>query len=279
MKRNTTYLYKSITLSAVMAVTGFFMFCTKAHATFISPPRVIIDANQVAGEMIILNRGNETLVYSFKWQDRAMREDSTIAVGEELKETKDYRPASPYLVYSPRQVILAPGETQRIRFFVKRDKMTEGEYRSHILISGKPVKEREKEQITEGMGGTVGVIAQAGIPVMVRHGKTTVEIEPEKFELIKLNGEDYLHAKFINKGSRTVYAKPTLFCERPGVEKPEEIGAVSVRIYQEAVYFDQNLRLMGEYSSLDSCKSIRVDLTDKLDFEYRTKPFYSQVLK
>ena len=270
--------YKIMALCVFAMVLGVLLFPAEASATFISPPRVIIDSNQVASEMVILNRSDETRVYNFQWLDRAMTADAKIAADDEIANIKDYRPASPFLVYSPRQVILGPGETQRIRFFVKRNKMTDGEYRSHILIRGEAADKKKPERV-EGLGGSLGVVPQAGIPVMVRHGRTKVEIEPQVFELVKKDGRDYIHAKFINKSTRTLYAMPTLVCKRPGVEEPEKIEGLSVRMYHEAVYFDEMLRINKDEPDLEGCESIAIEFTDRLDFEYKTKPFYTQVLK
>ena len=251
-----------------------------ALSTFISPARLVIDANKSSAEMTISNKNKETQVYTFEWQDRAVRADGKTVTDEEARAVPGYKSAAEHLAYSPRKVVIAPGESQRVRIFVKRNQLTEGEYRSHIQISGKSIKEREHEQIQQALGGSIGVIPKAGIPVMVRHGKTRVEIEPIDFSLAKgENGRPLLNVHFKNNSTRTIYAIPKVYCHKPDQAEPDLLKVRSIRVYYEAKIIKKELSIGSVDTNLDACQSVTLDMVAKGDFEYRKTPFYSQVLK
>lgn len=256
---------------------GLIAFAGDAHSTFISPTRIIIDANQTTGEMVIMNRQDETQIYTFVWQSRAMTPDGIITEEEEAEAQPGYKPAAPHLVYSPRQAIVGPGESQRIRFFVKRKGMTDGEYRSHILVSGRPVEDKEKPKF-ENLGGVVPIQARVGLPVMVRHGGTVAGIEAKSLKIIKEDGRNYLDYDIVNKGTRTLYARANAYCTRAGAAEPEHMELPTIRLYHEVVNLHKKIPF-PKTANLDSCQSIRLDLTDPMDFEYSVKPFFSAQIK
>lgn len=261
-----------------LLLMGTLLFSTHAHSTYISPARVFIDANQSTGEMIIMNRKDETMIYNFLWQSRAMDDDRSVHEDEAAEQISDYMPLQDYVVYSPRQAIIGPGETQRIRFFVRRRaNMKDGEYRSHILIGGKPTKEKEIEQL-QNTGGIIPIVARVGIPVMVRHGQTKIDMEMTKMEFEKKDGRDVLVFEALNNSTRSIYVEPFIFCTLPGEDKPTTHTLLPMRAYYETLNV-KGLAYVPQDLDLDACESVRVEMRGSGDFEYARKPFFEKVMK
>ncbi len=265
-------------LTFFIAAAFFTLVPHLAHSSFISPMRVVIDANKTTAEVVILNREDVPMVYTFGWQRRAMDINGKIVELGEDGEMEGYRPADPYLIYSPRKAIVGPGETQRIRILARRTKdMVDGEYRSHILISPKTTK-KPKQTVVKHTGGSIPVSARVGIPVFLRKGKTTASVEPKRIEIGKRDGLDVLFFDLTNNSTRTLYPKTDLYCTRPGEEKPELIELSALRLFYEAVNISYTLPI-PEGANLDNCTSITLKLVDPKDFEYSKTPLLETVIR
>lgn len=78
---------------------------------------------------------------------------------------------TPYLVFSPRELVVEPGQSRRIRVVSRLlPSMTQGEYRAVIFTE--PLQE-----ITESSG--VGIIPRIGVTMYVRHGDVSPELRIE----------------------------------------------------------------------------------------------------
>ncbi|MDJ0736546.1 MAG: P pilus assembly protein, chaperone PapD [Nostocaceae cyanobacterium] len=74
---------------------------------------------------------------------------------------------TPYLIFSPRELVIQPGQTRQIRMNSRLlSSMKEGEYRAVIFTES-------LDEIKQQEGKTVSIKPRFGIPVYVRHGKTS----------------------------------------------------------------------------------------------------------
>ncbi|MEB3225582.1 MAG: hypothetical protein VKJ86_07235 [Synechococcus sp.] len=79
---------------------------------------------------------------------------------------------SPYLIFSPRELVLEPGQTRRVRLIARMLPSTaSGEYRS--VLFAEPLRERA----SSGQN-TLRVIARLGVTVYVQHGEVTFALMP-----------------------------------------------------------------------------------------------------
>jgi hypothetical protein len=126
-----------------------------------------------------MNRGSRTESYRLEVVERRMSEGGRLEPfppGEGAPHS-----AAAMLRFSPRQVTLAPGRTQKVRLMARRPKgLAEGEYRSHLMIRTLPPVERGPgEEAATGEGQlSVKLITTTAvtIPLIVRHGDTRCEV-------------------------------------------------------------------------------------------------------
>jgi P pilus assembly chaperone PapD len=101
---------------------------------------------------------------------------------------------SPYLIFSPTEVLLAPKQTRRVRLLTRLlPSMKPGEYRAVIFVE--PPRQKAP---TRGMS----VSTQIGVTVYVRHGEIKEGLVPEKFDYDATKKELYLVVK--NTGNVTL---------------------------------------------------------------------------
>ncbi|AMA10149.1 hypothetical protein [Picosynechococcus sp. PCC 73109] len=78
---------------------------------------------------------------------------------------------SPYLMFSPRELVLEPGQTRRVRLITRMLPSTaNGEYRS--VIFAEPLRERDEA------GGGLSIRARVGVTVYVKHGQVNFALTP-----------------------------------------------------------------------------------------------------
>jgi P pilus assembly chaperone PapD len=101
---------------------------------------------------------------------------------------------SPYLIFSPTEVLLAPKQTRRVRLLARLlPSMTSGEYRAVIFVE--PSRKKAPKR-------SLSVGTQIGVTVYVRHGEIREGLVPEKFDYDATKKELYLVVK--NTGNVTL---------------------------------------------------------------------------
>lgn len=203
------------------------------------PTRVVIEKNQRAAQVEIVNRGNRPETYRIGIVDRRMTETGAIvAAGQALP---DERFAGELLRHSPRQVTLQPGVAQTVRISVRKPAGLEaGEYRSHLQFDRVPdaAGASDLETALKAEQGQIGVVVQAligaSIPVIVRHGDTTVNATLAELAVEPAAAQDkppLLAFVIRREGTRSVYGD--LVAEfTPAGGRPVEVAKVSgVAVY------------------------------------------------
>jgi P pilus assembly chaperone PapD len=172
------------------------------------PTRLVFDKNQRATQVELINNGSESATYRISLVNRRMSEDGDFAAitapgpGEQFADSM--------LVFSPRQITLAPGATQTVRVMVRRPAgLAGGEFRSHLLFEKQPepgpagsAAGQEPQQI----GILLNVLVGASIPVIVREGETGATAALSHLALQRsADGRPAIALQIDRTGTRSVY--------------------------------------------------------------------------
>ncbi|MDH5408964.1 MAG: fimbria/pilus periplasmic chaperone [Gammaproteobacteria bacterium] len=186
----------------------------------ISPTRIVFEKQTRTGSVNLVNAGKETNTYRIEFVQRRMKTDGGF---EEVKKARSGEQFSNNMIrFSPRQVTLQPGQAQAIRLMLRKPpKLADGEYRSHLLFRAIPKASSTsvRNQSTDDKSIQIKLTPVMGIsiPVIVRHGKTSVTTSIDKlryypktsnmiFNLIRVgNASVYgdLTMKFTDKGGKS----------------------------------------------------------------------------
>lgn len=258
------------------------MLClaSESDAAFISPTKVFIQDGQTSASLSITNNSDEALVFTFEWERRVRSVDGKEArLLKEGETVEGYHPADPYLIYSPRRVVVEAGETQRLRILAQRPKdMAPGEYRSHLNITSESVNPPQETKVNPGeFGGTFTIRPAVSIPVMLRTGKTVIDVKIAGTKLVKERGADVAYVTMLNSSTRTIYGNSSLKCKTPG---GEEITTQTngFRLYAETKTSTEKF-LVPEATAPSKCSSLVLDLFPGHEPGYRNSPIAAIKLK
>jgi P pilus assembly chaperone PapD len=261
----------SCALAGMILCAAVILPLAPAHATFISPKRVMIEDKQRAGTFNILNRTNKTMVYKFDWERYIYTPDGTDSMLNEKAVAPEYKPADPYLQFSPRQVIIKPGESQTIRILVRRPAdLPQGEYRSNILIQPEPLEEAKvPDTLPEpGMSGILKVRTHASIPIILRQGATAVDFTVSNANITQSEGKNIVNLQIANNSTRSIYMIPHLDCVGPSGTTSTILS--TIRLYVEIKNFMRHLTVPPEFP-IAGCTDLKVRLVGQNDFEWKAK--------
>lgn len=255
-----------IFFSFLVAVACLFPLA-KAYAVFVSPIVVTIAPNQNAATISLNNRSNKTKVLNFSWQRRMLGPDGEpIILAEDDPLPENYRPADPYVKFSPRRVILRPREHQTVRLIVQRPvDMEPGEYRSHFLIDEEDLVEKKAGADGKGadLSGDVSVILSKSMPVLLRHGETKVDVKLNSAWIEDGKVGPRLNVSISNESTRSLYANLFLTC--PGEELGADSKVFPLRIYKELKVIEKGYGLAGVFEP--SCDDVTVSIMTVYDPE------------
>ena len=137
-----------------------------------SPQRIIMGDRERTVSLRLTNRGDETGVYRIEMSDVIYGEDGSVRHAETTPP--GFPSARPYIRFSPRQVRLGPGESQRIRVLARTpDTLPAGEYRVHAVLRQLPGDvDAPPSGGRNTVSGAVGVSQAVALPILVRRGET-----------------------------------------------------------------------------------------------------------
>ncbi len=205
-------LFSVFLLMALMFSSGVSAF---GDLTVV-PSRAVFEGRERSQTISLVNRGTTTTTFRIEFTEMAMDEFGGV---KEITEFEPGQfPASSLIRYSPRQVTIAPGESQTVRLLLRKPAdLKAGEYRSHLLMYGIPENSVDSEtiQVQETIkDGEVGIqlnaIFRVAIPVIVRNGDLSSNFELSNVSLSGLeNNSDTppnLEFSLARTGERSVYA-------------------------------------------------------------------------
>lgn len=233
-------------LPLILLITSFISSPVVAQGDLmIMPKRVVFDGSQRSHEINLANTGSDTAVYAISFVNYKMTESGNFEQIETAEEGQRF--ATDFLRYFPRRVTLAPNEAQTIRVQVTRTgNLEQGEYRSHMYF--RAVEEQSalgEEEVQEGEGISINIKTVFGIsiPVIVRHGESTTQIELSNVELDQSGEAPRLALKISRTGNMSVYGNLTATHISPE-GKETEVGAVKgISVYTPNRYRDFSFEL------------------------------------
>ncbi|SDL14232.1 P pilus assembly protein, chaperone PapD [Salinimicrobium catena] len=187
-----------------------FLPIESAHAQgdlMVMPKRLVFDSNQRSQEINLANTGKDTAIYAISFINYRMTETGSF----EQIETPDegQRFATDFLRYFPRRVTLAPNEAQTIRVQLTRTgNLEKGEYRSHIYF--RAVQEQkalgeDNKDASEGISIQIKTVFGISIPVIIRHGESSLEVNLSDVKLELDEEEPKLSMVIKRSGNMSVY--------------------------------------------------------------------------
>jgi hypothetical protein len=193
----------------------------------INPTRIVFEKNRRSAQIDLINDGTTSTTYRLVLVNRRMTEAGEFHAIETAGPDEKF--ADAMLVYSPRQITLAPGAQQLVRVALRKpEDLLPGEYRSHLFFEkvADTTPENNIENLGQSRSGEVGVSLTAligvSIPVIARHGDTsaTVAIDHLAVEQGTAGQAPLLKLQLNRTGNRSAYGDLTVsFKPRGGAEQ------------------------------------------------------------
>lgn len=176
------------------------------------PTRLVIEKNQRAIQVELMNTGSEPASYRINLVNRRMGENGEFTAVESPMPGEQF--ADDLLRFSPRQVTIMPGSSQTVRILVRKPaELVAGEYRSHLQFdrvaeaSGASSIESLNQSDAKEIGIVIKALLGASIPVIVRHGETQASVTLSGLALVSGAAQDglVLALDMRRKGNRSAY--------------------------------------------------------------------------
>ncbi len=173
----------------------------------VMPTRVMFEGRERTAEVSLTNTGDEESIYRLALVNRRMTAGGSL-VDVADKPLPGERFADGLVRFSPRQVVLKPGESQVVRLQLRRPAGLEaGEYRSHLAFravpreSGPPAAEGREFRVT------LTPIYGVSIPVIVRHGELGADVGIRGLTLLRDRRRSLRKVAFTltREGGQSVY--------------------------------------------------------------------------
>ncbi len=237
----------------------------------INPKRIVFEGRQRTAEVALVNKGTQTATYRISFQDMRMSEQGALQVIDSLGP--DERSAESLLRFSPRQVVLGPGEAQVIRLLVRKPgDLPPGEYRSHLLLRALPPEDAGTNiETVDRQDGEISVritlIYGVSIPVIVRQGDLSAAVALSDLALNTsetTEGETELFMRLDRSGDRSAYGDF-------GIEFTPDVGeSVTVgQVRGVAVYTPNDFREVRIALNPPEGVALR---NGRLNVTYRSQP-------
>ncbi|MCB1531886.1 MAG: molecular chaperone [Alphaproteobacteria bacterium] len=259
-------------LSFLTLALIFALIPAPASATFVTPKRIMIKDGQQAATVTIQNRNKQAMVYQFGWERRVQTPDGKFKNLKDGETIPGYRPADDMFIFSPRQVIVQPGQTQRVRILVRRPAdLAPGEYHSHLHIMPDPLSKAEAPEVTQrGVGGILEMRTRMSIPVFLRQGPTSVNFQFSQSRLVDDGEKRALTTTIDNNSTRSIYAKPVMHCTKADGSVIDTV-LPTLRLYAEAKHYDHKFSIPKTAPAFSECSAIKVSFEGLQDPEYHAK--------
>lgn len=179
------------------------------------PKRVVLNDQVRVASIGLYNRAPTTGEYEISLNDMIMGTDGRLTDLANVKDDKiasAARPASAFLRWSPRRVLLPANEAQMVRLIARPGpEIGPGEYRSHFLVVSVPPPDEitSLDPASSNAGGVgVRIIPRFGIsiPVIVRVGETTLSVTIANIALETLaDGSKAISLEIRREGTRSAF--------------------------------------------------------------------------
>ncbi|MEB2780500.1 hypothetical protein U3A58_08850 [Algoriphagus sp. C2-6-M1] len=172
---------------------GILIFLTDLNQSFaqgdlmIYPRRLVFGSNQRSMDITLANSGSDSSSYALSWKNYQMSPSGQFIEITEPDAGQYF--AEPVLRFYPREVTLAPGESQKVRVQrINNRPLSTGEYRSHLEFrSSKPMQTLETPPTTDAQEGIQTILNMhlaITIPVIMEIGDINAQVTLDNARLI-----------------------------------------------------------------------------------------------
>ncbi len=221
----------------------------------VTPTSVIFEGRERAKSVTFVNRSTEPQLFRLSMVNHRQHTDGRRELVDTPLEGEYF--ADPYIRYSPRQIMLPPGEPQAVRFMLRRpNDLPEGEYRSHLQLMLVPLTEEDTaDGAANGDAGAddelaieIKTVFGVSLPVIFHVGELSFEprISAEPLRRTE-NGQDVVRVRLSSEGNRRLSGDVFVVNEE-GEAIARRRGTA---VYVSTPYRDLDLRLpAGEHGNL-----------------------------
>ncbi|MDP2787757.1 MAG: hypothetical protein Q8O79_06750 [Pseudomonadota bacterium] len=231
--------------SVTLAVLAISILALPSHADIlISPQRAILTDDVRQAVISLHNPGTDPRAYRLSWVERRVTEDGQVL---SLKDGENPRSITSMVRFSPRRVIIQPGQTQTVRLEYRPPAdLKPGEYRSHLRIGMEPIADKNGNSggtevmrgEKEGISFRLDALMSFSVPIFVRHGAGGAEVKISAVEPV-INKQDgpgvpALKVTLSRGGEFGAYGRLMVYRQLNASAPVELIGeAGSVALYAE----------------------------------------------
>jgi hypothetical protein len=231
--------YFSYLLITLLLIIAQPVTADSGATLMVTPSRVVFDERTRSAQVTLMNTGSEAGTFRVSFIRQNMTEDGQFVA---VKDNEKGMFSDPMIRFSPKQLILPPGQSQVVRMMLRKPKnLAEGEYRSHMLLQNLPkasgtsledtLKAKEENTIKVEIIPVVGI----SIPVIVRHGKLDDGLTIDNAKLVpgtEANPRASISVDMHRKGNRSVYGDfRAIFIPNDGDEPTVIALANGVAVY------------------------------------------------
>lgn len=203
----------------------------------ITPHRLVFEARRRSAAVSVINSGSDSASFRVSLVRMRMSETGEFAVVDTVQAGEAF--ADTLVRYSPRQIELAPRETQVVRLQLRKPAdLPPGEYRSHLLVQSIPRTRASTDPAADdgrprGVQVRIVPIYGTAIPVIVRHGVTAAEVSLTDLRMQAGAEADPATASLVirRQGNRSTFGDLTV-THVPDRGAPQVIGVMKgVSVY------------------------------------------------
>lgn len=222
-------------LYSVAVVVALSLFAPVANAQgdlMVIPTRVVLESNKRFETLTVLNRGVDSAQYTINFIQYRMTEKGELQ--EITAADAGATVASEIVRFFPKQVFLAPGESQTVRVQVsKPEGLPEGEYRSHLYFRSVPKEDTKMSDASDTASLSVRLTPVFGVsvPVIVRNGELTATVGISGAQIVEAPNGKLLRFQLDRTGSRSVYGDVSMELKTAGGETKIVGGIKGVSVY------------------------------------------------
>lgn len=239
-------------LATILAISLAMVVCAQMPGDIVvTPTRVSLDERYKSSDITIVNRGSQTVRYRLTLVDMLMSEDGILR-----RVANSENSAIPILRLSPREIVLEPGISQRIKIAAYFPAGTsDKELRSHLAFE--PIASGRGASAPSS-GGDVGALklnfelrSVVTIPIVAQHGRLNASVSLSDAQVLKNENGWVAKCKVSRNGSRTTRGDLTVSFRPAGGRPGIKLGEISgLPIYFPNADRIVTIRLTRDISSL-----------------------------
>ena len=207
--KNMSFMTRLILLSLLFF--GHEGFVIAGSNLLVTPTRVVFEERMRTAQVTLMNNGTDTGDFRISFINQNMTESGQFEV---VKADEKGMYANSMVRYSPRQITLAPGQSQIVRLMLRKSRdLADGEYRSHLLFQSIPKASKTSiesavNEKPQGITVEITPIVGISIPVIVRHGKLSSTVKLDNARIItgnEANPIPSISVDMLRSGNQSVY--------------------------------------------------------------------------